>query len=82
MFGRLLRISWTLGPIDVQTEMRTELELIKKRNLEYLQVKDRIFHGSVSLFRAASEKNLKVVIFTFVRGLPFSNKLVLLLFII
>ena len=40
MFGRLLRISWALGPIDVRTGMRTELGVIKKRNLEYLEVKD------------------------------------------
>ena len=31
-----------LGPIDVLTGMRTEIGLRKKRNLEYLQVKDQL----------------------------------------
>ena len=36
---KLLRISWS---IDVLTGMRTELGLIKKRNLEYLQIKNQL----------------------------------------
>ena len=57
--------------IDVLTEMRRELGLIQKINLEYLQVEDQLQEEyfkfiSMSLFRGEASKNLKMALLTFV----------------
>ena len=95
---KLLRISWVFGPTDVQTGMRTGLAgLIKKRNVEYLQVKNQLQEEyfivwpqclNVSVQRSGIEEEFENGNFHFrVRMSIFKfvvilNKLVLLLFII
>ena len=59
-FGRLLRISWALGPIDVLTEMRTKHGRIKKINLEYLEADQLQKEYSMDWSQCLFSEDLKI----------------------